>query len=147
MLIRLPRRSKRRRVSIRGFSSLCPTVLSSRRWPRVWGWARPWRDSWCRSRCRCCGGSRSWRWTGLRAVSTATVQVTPIRSTPNDHFIASPYCGVVSTTNRCIGRAGRCPTVCSRIVPGTGICEGAVVPTPKLSSRCQSTLPCERFGE
>jgi hypothetical protein len=107
-------------------------VLSSRRWPRVSPWARPWRDSWCRSRRRCYGGSRSRRWTRLHAVSTATVQVTPIRSTPDDHFTASPYCGVVSTTNRCIGRAGRCPTVSAERIsaPGVQYADRVIVPSP-----------------
>src|SRR5437870_12589613 len=42
-------------------------------------------------------------------------------STPDDHFTASPYCRVLVSGVRCIGRAGTCPTVCAGIRSGTTV--------------------------
>jgi hypothetical protein len=49
----------------------------------------------------------------LRAVSTAAVPITPElnAAAPDDHFIAGPHCGVISSDGRRVGHASCYPTV------------------------------------
>ena len=67
-------------------------LLLRRRWPRARSRTRSGSHSGCSSRC--------WRWAGLRALPPANVQVTPIRSSPDDHFAASPDGRVIPTAIR-----------------------------------------------
>jgi hypothetical protein len=89
----------------------------------------------CRTRPGCDPGrsSRCWRWTGLCAVSSAIAEIVDaIISTPDDHFAASPYCRVVSTTNRWVDRAGSGPTICAGSIsaPGVHYADRVIVPSP-----------------
>ena len=80
----------------------------------VRSWTRPWSYSGRRSWC--------WRWTGLRTVSSPIVEIVrAIISTPDNHFAARPHCRVTGTANRCLGRAGRYPTVCAWSVSTAGV--------------------------
>ena len=70
------------------------------------------------SRRRSCSRCWSRRWrTGLRAVSPASVQDRlPVKSAPDDHFVAGPDCRVIDSGSGRVGGAGGCPTIGARIV-------------------------------
>jgi hypothetical protein len=76
---------------------------------RPWGRSRRW------SRARC------WRWTRLRTISTASIQVAQTKSAPDDHLTASPNnCVRVP----CIGRTAETrgsPIIRNWIVPATRV--------------------------
>src|SRR5205807_2191516 len=61
-----------------------------------------------------------------------TIQIaSAIISTPNDHFVAGPDCGVIRPGSRRISGAGSCPTVRSRIVTATAVYNrDGIKPTP-----------------
>ena len=58
---------------------------------------------------------------GHGIVSAAAVIVSAAGSAPDDHFTASPNCGVRRSCLRYIDLAGRYPTVRARCVPGAGV--------------------------
>jgi hypothetical protein len=53
------------------------------------------------------------------AVSAAGVQT--IKSSPDDHFAATPHCCVTGSGSGCVGDARSCPTVGDGIVPPAGV--------------------------
>ena len=79
-------------------------------------WSRPRMRSWTRPRCRATSAHAC-------AVSSARVKLVEVRavsSTPDNHFIAGPHCGVKLSCSQGCGRR-RCPTIRVGIVPSARI--------------------------
>ena len=78
-----------------------------------------------------------------RIVSPAGVRnPVPDRSAPDDHFTASPDCGVSVSAGRRVGGAGSCPTVRAGIVSAAGVQNGAISPPQTIISLPVQTAVC-----
>src|SRR5262249_57802953 len=72
-----------------------------------------------------------------------------IKSTPDDHFTASPYCRVNGSGSGWVGRAGGRPTIRAGIVPPAAVEIRAAIPaTPDdhftPSPHCRVSAACNR---
>jgi hypothetical protein len=78
-------------------------------------------------------GARRCPTVSAGVVSPASIQVTvsaTSKAAPNDHLAARPDRRVLSPCGRCIGGAGRYPTVGYRIVSAASVQKGSIEPAP-----------------
>ena len=69
------------------------------------------------SASRCISGARGCPTIRAGTISPARVKIAAvIISTPNDHFTATPHCGILVSRSRRVGGAGSCPTIGAGII-------------------------------
>ena len=70
---------------------------------------------------RCAGGAGSHPTVGGGIASASGLYKLVTTSTPDDHFAASPHCGVKVSRGGCVGRVRGCPTSGGRGVPAASV--------------------------